>query len=85
MSVVVRDVIPVGSHEFTITGVFVMPRCCLMLGLQQCNYSFMLLNAYHLWLALLLQVYKSSTIANPVTDDTTNLIEDDFGEDAYFI
>ena len=30
MSVVVRDVIQVGSHEFTITGVFVMPRCCLM-------------------------------------------------------
>ena len=53
-----------------------------MLGLRQ---QFMLLNAYHLWLALLLQVYKSSTIANPVTDDTTNLIEDDFGEDAYFI
>jgi hypothetical protein len=38
-----------------------------------------------LWLALLLQVYKSSTIANPVSDVTTDLIEDDFEEDAYFV
>ena len=42
----------------------------------------MLLNAYHLWVVLLLQVYNSLTIANPVTDDTTDLIEDDFGDDA---
>ncbi|RLN03270.1 hypothetical protein C2845_PM13G02190 [Panicum miliaceum] len=30
-------------------------------------------------------VYKSSTIANPASDDTTDLIEDDFGADAYFV
>ena len=82
MSVIVRDVIQVGSHESTITGVFVMPRCCLMLGLQQCNYSFMLLNAYHLLVVFLLHVYKSLTIAKLVSDDTTDLIEDDFGDDA---
>ena len=45
----------------------------------------MLLNAYHLWVVVLLQDYKSSTIANPMSDDTTDLIEDDFEEDAYFV